>query len=366
MGSRQSRHTVLDCCSLEARRLLAVFAQDYSHAVPGPFDVPTSDLVVAVSKGRFITAGERRFSAGPGETESDIVHEMHRILRDGSIDKSFGRKGTIEYGGYVAKQPIFTGTRILTLDEGPGFRQTVFAYTVNGKPDETFGGGKGWVAVPGNDVGDPTDANIVKVNDDSSIFVLAEHYKSGAPLSYDLVKLAPDGSIDTTFGKSGDYNASMTILPAGIYVRDVVTVPGPASASRLRRYRLDGSGLDSSFGNQGEVVLPRELGTPTELIEQGDGKLLYLDVTADDGVPRLRRLNANGSVDTGFGTGGVVRLFSSHNITDRPGAQAQGLRSRSTGRAGSWPRRSKPSSASTPTAHPTPPRSTAAGSSSAT
>jgi len=85
----------------------------------------------------------------------------------------------------------------------------------------------------------------------------------------------------------------------------------------VQKLTYDGAG-DGSFGNNGNVNIPCGGCLPTDLVELSDGKLLIAGQTTFPGVPSdifLARLNANGSLDTNFGTNG----FTTHDLPAEPG-----------------------------------------------
>ena len=85
-------------------------------------------------------------------------------------------------------------------------------------------------------------------------------------------------------------------------------------ATRLRLTNLEdrltpAGGLDTSFGTGGIVTTaPGGYGTPSSVAAQPDGHLLVLAPSVSPGstVMALTRYNADGSLDTAFGTNGVV------------------------------------------------------------
>ena len=137
----------------------------------------------------------------------------------------------------------------------------------------------------------------------------------------------PDGTTDTTFGAardglvrtsitpaSNDFVSSVIVLPngkivvAGSYFESGSTTENVA----VVRYNPNGT-LDTNFDGDG-IVSPL-LGADAEaidLLRQPDGKILvaghiYNSQTGWDIL--LFRLNANGSLDQNFGTGGVVKIL---------------------------------------------------------
>jgi uncharacterized delta-60 repeat protein len=140
--------------------------------------------------------------------------------------------------------------------------------------------------------------------------------------AFALVRYNPDGSFDTSFG--GGDGALRTPFGGGVAARALVRQPdgklvaaGQSGATgipdfTLARYNPDGS-LDTSFGVGGRVVT--EFGNSDdrilELVQQPDGKLVAAGRSNASAAERfdvaLARYLANGSLDTSFGIGGVVR-----------------------------------------------------------
>jgi len=116
---------------------------------------------------------------------------------------------------------------------------------------------------------------------------------------------AAAGSLDPTFGKGGIARASIGFPVAALLQPDgkivVLTLD-----DRVARFRSNGS-LDTSFGQGGSVATSFAT-SPVAMALQSDGKIVLagrINNTTEN-VFALARLNANGSVDTAFGTGGTV------------------------------------------------------------
>ena len=121
-----------------------------------------------------------------------------------------------------------------------------------------------------------------------------------------------DGKVTTEFG--GD-DTGMAIQPDG----KIVMVGGSTSDFVLARYNTNGS-LDTTFGTNGFVTHSMLSGTSEEIARavaiQADGKIVVAGHTGQFGRPgrpagnrfdhAIVRYNANGSVDTTFGAGGVA------------------------------------------------------------
>jgi uncharacterized delta-60 repeat protein len=117
-----------------------------------------------------------------------------------------------------------------------------------------------------------------------------------------LVRLNPDGSLDTGFGDGG---AVYSLRGRAILVQPdgKIVVAGdngsPERTFMMARYDAGGA-LDPTFGSGGLMTQPG-FTTAYRLIRQPDGKL----VTA--GSPTLARFSPDGRLDPSFGAGGAVR-----------------------------------------------------------
>jgi serralysin len=136
---------------------------------------------------------------------------------------------------------------------------------------------------------------------------------AGDPL-YSLERFKADGSVDTRFGDNGvlhfdkalglNYFSAVTVQADG-----KILVVGDSSNFRVPniiRLNADGS-FDESFGNHGIAgfsVLPNGSNTATAVTVQADGKILVAGQSTDRGVTgaSIIRLNADGSIDTTFGS----------------------------------------------------------------
>ena len=133
---------------------------------------------------------------------------------------------------------------------------------------------------------------------------------------------AADGDLDTSFGIGGkvttpilgqsDFVSSVAIQPDGKIVVAGETKNGSAYQFALARYNTDGN-LDNEFDTDGKVFT--QVGTgdaygTSVAIQPADGKIVVAGyIPAANGVNAdiaLVRYNADGSLDTNFGSGGKV------------------------------------------------------------
>jgi uncharacterized delta-60 repeat protein len=158
-------------------------------------------------------------------------------------------------------------------------------------------------------------------------FALARYSSAGHPDP----SFGDHGLVTTDFGKSYDWAYAMVLQPDGRIVLGGVSDRSGSRDFALARYNPDGS-LDRSFGQGGVVVTPvRPLTTDIihGLAIQPDGKIVAAGVTYADTVSlrphgnfMLARYTPDGSLDLGFGVGGIVTTGFDRESYDEPYAVA--------------------------------------------
>jgi uncharacterized delta-60 repeat protein len=143
----------------------------------------------------------------------------------------------------------------------------------------------------------------------------------GKGSDFALARYTTNGSLDSTFGSGGKVTTKVVGGSAdavAIQPSDGKIVLGGTVSFGLARYTTSGS-LDTSFGSRGikTIAFPGSLGDDEvqALVIQSDGKILAAG-TSEQNNPAvgnfpqwefaLARYNANGSLDTTFGSGGMV------------------------------------------------------------
>jgi uncharacterized delta-60 repeat protein len=140
------------------------------------------------------------------------------------------------------------------------------------------------------------------------------------------------GCLDTSFGSGGKvfttYGSSSSAVAVAVQSDDktVVAFRGSGSGVFVARYNIDGS-LDTGFGSGG-IASPWADMTPAAIAIQTDGKIL---IAGNVYVKRstlgfgIVRLNTSGQLDTSFGTGGKVTVsFSASTSASGIGIQSNG------------------------------------------
>ena len=199
------------------------------------------------------------------------------------------------------------------------------AQAADGDLDPTFGTG-GQVTT---DLAHSTDiANAVAVQADGKLVVVGQTYKHNDYTGEDfaVARYNTDGTLDTTFGARGrvrtDFPGLAAVPSVVVIQRDgkIVVAGGAfplftfAGNFEVVRYNPNGS-LDTSFGSGGIVTTFFPQGSYAFAVAlQSDGKIIaagthFVDFNPGDMSDTdfaLARYNPDGSLDTTFGNGGTV------------------------------------------------------------
>jgi uncharacterized delta-60 repeat protein len=139
--------------------------------------------------------------------------------------------------------------------------------------------------------------------------------------TYAVARFNPTGTLDNTFGTGGEVTTQMSGVPVGIVLQpDGKILVGGTSllgfgisslGFGLARYNADGS-LDTGFGTGGifTIQITRYGDYVTSILLQPDGKIVMVGgLRFSSDLPymtELLRLNPNGSIDAGFGNSGFT------------------------------------------------------------
>lgn len=207
-------------------------------------------------------------------------------------------------------------------------------YNTDGSLDTTFGSG-GLVTTQfpqKGTTGNYTWINSLALQSNGEILAAGGYNgpkgsgKAGTGESFALARYNADGSLDTTFNKTGlvltafsgsggmDTASAVVMEPVGTTTRAVAvgttqaTVTGPGSFA-LARYNANGS-LDTSFGGTGKVTTSfggSDRALAATALANGQILVVGSDYNATTGAQAfaIARYNPNGSLDTTFGTSGT-------------------------------------------------------------
>src|SRR5262249_36933681 len=181
-------------------------------------------------------------------------------------------------------------------------------------------GGAGMPIYP--NAGTANDGKIVTVGIDTSVtynaFGVARYNANGSLDS----SFGAGGKVSTRVGKYWDTVSATALQPDGkvLVVGDSqFMVHGTISGSQidLLRYNANGS-LDSTFGSKGVATFNFSSTAATEagaVAVQPDGKIVVAGWVASPNGLALIRFSSNGSLDTAFGTGGSLQIHFSGAIS---------------------------------------------------
>jgi uncharacterized delta-60 repeat protein len=286
--------------------------------------------------GKFFVIAEADFTSS-----SQSVMLLYKT--DGTLDASFGSSGVqvltpfnVGFAGQataVALQsdgkPVVAGF----LSTGGNKNFALTRYLSDGSLDTAFGV-NGVVTTPVSLTFDDEPTSLV-IQPDGKIVAAGQTQN----IDFALVRYDADGALDATFGVGGVVTTNFPIgMSGGVDVANDVIIQSDGklvaagrSAGRfgVARYNTNGS-LDSSFGVGGvvsTVVGMDPFMAAYAVVQQPDGKLLvggtgYNDIDGHYAYA-LVRYNADGSLDTAFGTDGIVKTdfgggSTSYDLVLRP------------------------------------------------
>jgi uncharacterized delta-60 repeat protein len=242
--------------------------------------------------------------------------------------------GSVDAANAVAVQP--NGKIVAAGVSDEDF--ALVRYEGDGSLDAGFGSGGKVVTDFGS--GSVDAANAVAVQANGKI-VAAGYREAGGTRDFALVRFEGDGSLDAGFGSGGkvvtDFSSgsidtanAVAVLPNGKIVAAGVSVSGGGSDFALVRYNADGS-LDSGFGSGGKVLTDfdpagfRFVNVANAVAVQPNGTIVAAGFSGFGGNLdfALVRYNADGSLDSGFGSGGKVltdfgRIDSANGVAVQP------------------------------------------------
>ncbi len=256
---------------------------------------------------------------------------LARFNANGSVDTHFGNKGLVTVS---ATSNIFA---VVVQADGKivvGGDDKLVRYNPSGTLDTTFGSG-GIVAMPGLASGGLVDGLILQPD---GKLVAAGTTASNV---WEVARFNTNGTLDTTFDSTGTLPGTVTFTyAAGVGGPSALAIypstgqdtadygkievagsidgnPGGIWAYQvaLARFNADGS-TDSTFGQAGQVVTPFPTGgmSATATALQTDGKIVVAGNSVRSGGGQhgfgVLRYNTDGSLDTSFGSGGLVQTFN--------------------------------------------------------
>ena len=222
-----------------------------------------------------------------------------RYLGTGALDPAFGTNGIVPFSsGYCGRIALQTDGKLVAA----GGAQ-IHRFNPDGTPDASFG--NAGTANPGLGASITECCDVALAADGRIVVAGTESTGGFFPVgSYIIRRLNPDGTFDTTcctdlIGGLADTHSSVRLATQGDG-KILFTING----HEPEVHQLLENGLvDTSFGQAG-VAKGGSTGAVRAIALQTNGKILLVgegNTTLD-----VTRFNANGTLDTGFGVGGVA------------------------------------------------------------
>lgn len=245
-------------------------------------------------------------------------HALHAA--SGDLDNTFGASGLratlVSRADNLAALAINPSNNIIITGTTQTTAPTLFLaqYTAGGSLDTANFNSGG--SMPGTQtllLGSNSQAHAIAL--DSSNRILVAGYVTQSQSNILLARYNTNGTLDTTFNSPTGYiiysiGAGSNANGVGVQSTGRIIVGGSSVTDGIPSITLLGftsSGtLDTTFGSSGIVLSnPGVINILTALAIQSDDKIVALGTA--DGVLTIIRYNANGSIDTGFGTSGIFQ-----------------------------------------------------------
>ena len=261
-----------------------------------------TDKMVIQSDGKIVVSGNNLFN------QSKWL--VHRFNTDGSPDLTFGTNGIREisvsgsmYPGGLGLQP--DGKIVMSgFKSGPGFDTQLMLARLNadGSNDTTFGGG-GYTL---RDLSPDYDrSNNLVIQSDGKIVVAGQYAGTQAMLaSFDSA-----GAVDTGFGTNGLLPLPPAFATSALAVQGANLIVTGSDYTDIFLARISSTGAILLYRNETFVVGKNDQARDVAI--QPDGKIVAAGVSENAGgagVISVARLLSDGSLDAAFGIGGRVTL----------------------------------------------------------
>lgn len=229
----------------------------------------------------------------------------------GQLDKTFANGGIFlaQSAGLSNTQATAVALqgdgKIVVAGQGPSQmgspQPAVLRITANGALDTSFG--RGGLAIVNLGAGGGEFATGVVIQTDGKIVIGVSFGNADGVAELELARLNADGTLDTSFGSGG----TVQVFRGGPDTTYVDLQPDGkilvGGGLLMARVNPDGS-LDTSFGQKGIAPL---VAPSSSIVLQSNGQILAMTNGSSGGSPSdggFVRYNANGSVDSTFGTQG--------------------------------------------------------------
>ncbi|MBK8036149.1 MAG: hypothetical protein IPK22_03310 [Verrucomicrobiaceae bacterium] len=270
-----------------------------------------------LSDGRVVVTGVGRGNGGFFDT-----YEVHRYLADGRPDYALGERGTdpaLNSDYEISDILTESGNKLLFAMKGPG--GWLIRQNPDGSRDTSFGEG-GFLSLGDEELDweNPSSPLLLGQAGDGKILLMGFSAYTGETM---IRRLLADGAADTSFGINGMVRHSIIFGPSlAVQADGKVLVAGflPAAGGVAVVRFLASGAVDTAFGTAGTALVSLAV---IRMAVQSDGKIILAGKNGSS--QQVSRLNANGVLDSTFGTGGhAPSPFSGPSIATKPMIAADG------------------------------------------
>lgn len=312
MGERERMKRTLWVEPLESRQLLSLTPLDASFGAEGVAQVfatgNANDQLSAMTvqlDGKIVAVGKTD-SGTAGAWKSAVA----RYNIDGTLDSTFGTLGRATFTNTVSLEGVLQlpDGKLLVAGRTTAGQLTILRLTSAGAVEAA--------------VATPTISSTIT----GMALAHGERYVMGnSGASATVVRLLLDGQTEKSFGTNGvvtlpaDFSANTAplLLPDGKMLvagsKSVTTPAGATNDFALLRLNFDGT-LDSGFGTGGIVTTEIDYNGVNQsnrayaMTSDGQGRILLAGSWRGDGTAAVVRYEPDGTLDSTFGDAGIQRL----------------------------------------------------------
>lgn len=272
--------------------------------------------------------------AGQAFIDSSYQWLLARYNTDGSLDASFGTGGIVAFpfGSIDSLYNVIIDANDKIVATGSTYSDysymTLIRFNTDGSLDSSFGSGGIAIQLFGD--GAAGTSSVIQPSNGYIITGCAA-VLSGNPTLV-VARFDTDGNLDTSFNSGGavpgtvptDTPFSATVKTIGLQSDEKIITAGFVVNNitgnydvQLQRYNSDGT-LDTSFGTSG--IVRTDINSPYDFVRsitiQSNDYILITGYTQDgDGNNNILvvRYDQDGALDTAFGTGGIVTTLISND-----------------------------------------------------
>ena len=311
-----------------------------------PFDNGGSNLDIASSvmlqpNGRIVLCGQASGDDALGGNDFGVA----RVLANGTPDTQFSGDGkaTIAFdlgpsgarNDFAVRCSLQGDGKILAAGQAQtdtaSARMAVARLNTDGSRDTAFNGSGTATVDFGPSYTQSLAFSVKSLPDDSTLLI--GQATGASSIKWAFAKLDADGQLDTSFGNGGivlfdpgipTYQAvealDAAVLPddSFVVVGGLALLPGATNVDYgIYKFNANGS-LDTSFGSDGGQIVAFDLGGTfidigVKILEDANGRFLTVGISNSAPVPfasSLVRLTADGQLDSSFGVGGKLTVSS--------------------------------------------------------